>query len=116
MAGIAICHTKTAIAHAISYPLTYTYDVPHGLACSFTILQIYNYLRQQNCLSTDIMASLSRATTLLSSLEISKYLHRYLSQEELRSLLPEMENPQRFKNFILDVNPEALAQIVMDSY
>ena len=36
-AGLAFSNTKTAIAHNISYPLTLDYDVPHGIACSFTL-------------------------------------------------------------------------------
>ncbi len=37
MAGLAFSNTKTAIAHSLSYPLTLEYDVPHGIACSFTL-------------------------------------------------------------------------------
>lgn len=40
LAGLAICTTRTAIAHAISYPMTLHYGVPHGLACSFTLPEI----------------------------------------------------------------------------
>lgn len=36
-AGLAFSNTKTAIAHSISYPLTLTHNVPHGVACSFTL-------------------------------------------------------------------------------
>lgn len=39
-AGLAFSGTKTAIAHAISYPITLHYDVPHGIACSFTLPMI----------------------------------------------------------------------------
>lgn len=37
LAGMAIGHTRTALAHSMSYPLTAHYGVPHGLACSFTL-------------------------------------------------------------------------------
>lgn len=40
LAGLAFSNTQTAIAHALSYPLTLKYDVPHGIACSFTLPQI----------------------------------------------------------------------------
>ena len=37
LAGLAISSSRTAIAHAISYPFTSYFRVPHGLACSFTL-------------------------------------------------------------------------------
>ncbi|MGE0613231.1 MAG: iron-containing alcohol dehydrogenase PsrA [Hyphomicrobiales bacterium] len=36
-AGFAFSNTKTAIAHSISYPITLRHNVPHGIACSFTL-------------------------------------------------------------------------------
>lgn len=36
-AGLAFSATQTALAHAISYPLTMKFGVPHGLACSFSL-------------------------------------------------------------------------------
>lgn len=36
-AALAFCSTQTALAHAISYPLTMRLGLPHGLACSFTL-------------------------------------------------------------------------------
>lgn len=36
-AGMAFSNTKTAISHAISYPITLKYKIPHGIACSFTL-------------------------------------------------------------------------------
>ncbi|MDA8793811.1 iron-containing alcohol dehydrogenase, partial [Bacteriovoracaceae bacterium] len=36
-AGLAFSNTKTATAHALSYQFTLERDLPHGIACSFTI-------------------------------------------------------------------------------
>ena len=44
LAGKAINITRTSIAHSISYPLTAEYGIPHGLACSFTIPKILQFV------------------------------------------------------------------------
>ncbi|WP_258437012.1 phosphonoacetaldehyde reductase [Helicobacter monodelphidis] len=36
-AGLAFSNTQTALAHAISYPLSMDFNIPHGLACSFSL-------------------------------------------------------------------------------
>lgn len=36
-AGLAFSNTKSALAHALSYPITLRHDVPHGIACSFSL-------------------------------------------------------------------------------
>lgn len=50
LAGLAISQTRTALCHAISYPLTSYFDVPHGLACAFTMSAVL----QHNLRSNDI--------------------------------------------------------------
>ena len=37
MAGLAFSQTRTASAHAMSYPLTMFHGIPHGFACSLTL-------------------------------------------------------------------------------
>lgn len=43
LAGMAISQTRTALAHSISYPLTTAFELPHGLACSFTLPEILRF-------------------------------------------------------------------------
>ena len=42
-AGMAISQTRTSIAHALSYSLTLSKDMPHGLACGFTLPSILKF-------------------------------------------------------------------------
>ncbi len=42
-AGQAISQTRTSICHSISYPLTLKYQMPHGMACAFSMLEVYKY-------------------------------------------------------------------------
>ena len=50
LAGLAFSNTKTALAHSISYPLTGQLQVPHGLACSFTLPEVmmFNYAKYKD--------------------------------------------------------------------
>ena len=47
MAGLAFSNTKTAIAHSLSYPITLQHDVPHGIACSFSLPIIIKSVHRQ---------------------------------------------------------------------
>jgi len=40
LAGLAFSNTKTAAAHSISYPLTFSFNIPHGIACSLPLLPL----------------------------------------------------------------------------
>ena len=42
-AGLAISQTRTSICHSISYPLTLKYGIEHGMACAFSMLEVYKY-------------------------------------------------------------------------
>jgi alcohol dehydrogenase len=42
-AGLAISQTRTSICHSISYPLTLKYGIEHGMACSFSMLEVFKY-------------------------------------------------------------------------
>lgn len=42
-AGMAISQTRTSISHALSYSMTLSKDMPHGLACGFTLPSILKF-------------------------------------------------------------------------
>jgi phosphonate metabolism-associated iron-containing alcohol dehydrogenase len=41
--GLAFSNTKTTAVHAVSYPMTLHYGVPHGVACSLTLAEFWQY-------------------------------------------------------------------------
>lgn len=43
ISGLAMGTTQTALAHSISYPFTALYDMPHGIACSFTLAEVARF-------------------------------------------------------------------------
>ena len=43
ISGLAMGTTQTALAHSISYPFTALFDMPHGLACSFTLAEVARF-------------------------------------------------------------------------
>jgi len=115
LSGLAISQTKTAIAHAISYPLTYRFSVPHGLACSFTIPALYDLLCGKGELDQDILDYIRLSALFIKSLGLNVYLQHYASPEEIISMLDEMNNPQRFSNFVLSVSRDELDRVIRAS-
>ncbi|MCK5852028.1 phosphonoacetaldehyde reductase [bacterium] len=43
LAGMAFSQTRTAAAHAISYPITLKLGLPHGWACSLTLAELLKF-------------------------------------------------------------------------
>lgn len=117
-AGMAIGITRTALAHSISYPLTAHYNVPHGLACSFTLPAIYRHLilRTPKEERESFASYLKPAMDYVESLNLKQYLKDYLTKEQLLGLVDEMNNPQRFGNFLYPPKRSELIRILNESY
>lgn len=102
-AGMAIRHTRTAIAHSISYPLTLHFGVPHGLACSFLLPRIAELVTTQNAwFPNAALATIEEVIQLLESLKLEDRIGQYCSKEQLISYKHEMLTPGRSDNFVLD--------------
>ena len=128
LSGLAISHTKTALCHSISYPLTSYFKVPHGLACAFTMPAVLNF-----CLKIDDgrFSRLSRYMGIENHYKdklkniFAKLNQDLLVKESVLSLIPshedlfnltnEMFNPDRADNFIRKVTSNDIKLILQES-
>lgn len=115
LAGKAISQNKTAIAHSISYPLTSRFSVPHGLACSFTLVSIIKFLeteRKKFFARPDLINDIK---DLLSDLNLSNELMKFISRKDTLSLIDEMYSPERARNFILKIDKNDIKKLLTSS-
>ena len=126
LAGLAISHTRTALAHAISYPLTAHFGLPHGYACAFTLPALLDFnapaddgrlLALARLLGHPTIAALAAALrALLIPLGCPELLRRHLSAAgEVLRLVPEMFTPGRADNNLRAAQPSDVADIVAAS-
>jgi phosphonate metabolism-associated iron-containing alcohol dehydrogenase len=126
LAGLAISQSRTALAHSISYPLTATYNLPHGLACSFTLPALLSF----NAASDDgRLADLARAvghsdtdslardlTGLFERLGVGGYLSRYLpDRSSIMALSGQMFAPGRAENNLRHASEDQVSRLVSES-
>ena len=111
LAGLAISQTRTAIAHSISYPLTSHFNIPHGIACSFTLTALIDaYLKSKpDDKNKELML---RAKELVSSLDIAGYVKKYANKENILSKKAEMHHPDRAGNFDGEIDENTLMAIL----
>ena len=128
LAGLAISHTRTALCHSISYPLTAHFDVPHGLACAFTMPEVCKLN-----LSTDDgrFIELAQALTgkaepkllydvfseLNRKLHVAKQVRAYITElDDLLALQSEMHNPSRAVNNLAVLEEGSLEEILSKAW
>lgn len=99
LAGLAISQTRTAIAHAISYPLTSHFGVPHGLACSFTLPKIIeDYIHV--CKDESLINLMRSVQSMLKGLSLNSRVHEYATEAKILELSGEMFHPERAGNYL----------------
>ncbi|AEV30285.1 alcohol dehydrogenase, class IV [Sphaerochaeta pleomorpha str. Grapes] len=92
LAGISFNITGTASGHAISFILSEEWHVPHGAACAFTLLEVFDWACQEKQnrsslarISSHFNPEISDETKLIETL-----------RSTIASLIAEMKVPQTF--------------------
>jgi alcohol dehydrogenase len=125
-AGLAISETKTSLSHSISYPLTYTHDLPHGIACSFTLPAIIEFLKKKDCEFFDKTIYLENVNLISDPFDyFSKIYEKYsirsifkelmLDSNQIYELVPNMSNSGRVGNFFYSIDEAEILSILSDS-
>ena len=94
MSGRAINITKTNVCHAISYPLTELYNIPHGIACAMSL----KYFAKKTGMDLDMFFLNFKlpkykidkekiADIVIQSPKLSSYPHNISRQDIINSLL-----------------------------
>ncbi|GMU41357.1 MAG: methanol dehydrogenase [Chloroflexota bacterium] len=114
LAGLAISHTRTALAHSISYPLTLHHGVPHGLACSFTLVALIDRCRAllDAEAGPDLVTSVR---SLLDRLALPSRLASYVGADEVTALTGDMLEPERASNFIESADERLVEAVLTES-
>lgn len=125
-AGLAISVTRTSLSHSISYPLTYTYGLIHGIASSFTLPSIFELINELNhSIILDKFQKENLNIFLSSQNTISKIFIKHDVPIYFKEVIPRKKNvfeliskmysPQRILNFPIQINNEKLEDILTRS-
>ncbi len=123
LSGLAIQTTRTALAHSMSYPLTLSFGIPHGLACGFTLPAVLEFNAQAD---DGRLAQLAKAMgfhsvlllrdalqELLVETGTETLLKRYVSWiDDLARLAPQMLHRGRADNNLRPANLHDVRQIL----
>ena len=114
LAGLAISHTRTALCHSMSYPVTAHFGVPHGLACAFTMPAVLRCnLQAEDGRFAQLAHTLTGASDLEDLVQCFDVLHETLGVRQrvksqivnldgLLALKEQMFTPGRADNNLAD--------------
>ena len=110
LTGLAFSNTRTALAHAVSYPITLRYGIAHGIACSFSLAMVMASVigADPDCdeslrriFGRDLEAGVDRLAEFLMDLGVSPDPADHgVADEEWRDLLDSALAGERGRNFI----------------
>lgn len=126
LAGLAISHTRTALAHSISYPLTGELGLPHGVACSITLPELLTAVDARHPRRAALIVAAMGATSATAAARDLDEMMRLAGTREvvlrhvpgteaLRGVRETYIAPGRAENFILDVDQAWAADLLARS-
>jgi len=109
LAGLAFAQTRTALAHALSYDVTLMRGTPHGLACSFSLPEVWRRAEGRSVERDAVLAQVSSG--IVSSDSGTKSID---APQWLEGWLGALGVSTRFADYGLD-DPDAAIRAVLDS-
>lgn len=122
-AGLAISECRTSLSHSISYPLTSTFGLPHGIACAFTLPAIAEYAVHKGILTSKRLFEETVGAMFFESYEyfnkifykhgVKDIFREFISNKsEVFELISEMHHPDRAINFPIQVTSADMRRIL----
>ena len=122
--GLAIANTATTAVHAVSYPITTFFGVPHGHACALTLAEFIRF--NEESMRENRYADLWHALGVRSASEAADWVERLMNEVGLESRLERLGidargiecivangfRPDRVKNNPRLLTPEVLREIL----
>lgn len=99
LAGFAISQTRTAIAHAASYSLTLDYDIPHGLACSFALVELIEQGNALDQIDQKDYATILDILQILKGFDFHSLIHPFINKNGIKSSFSHNLNESRSQNY-----------------
>lgn len=127
LAGICISQSRTALAHAMSYPMTARFGVPHGLACGITLPAILRFNqvadsggkleRLASILGYDSVEEFAQSLAqILDATGARNMMRIYVTRpEDVTPFASEMVYPGRSDNNLRAATVEEIQTILMHS-
>jgi len=115
LAGLCISQTRTSVCHAMSYPLTAKYGIPHGFAVAFTMNAVLESCSEEMPALFDQIISLADISSVEDLVDqVNKITSNLKVLSEVLSCVDdpsgffdssnEMLSSERANNFVLDLS------------
>jgi len=108
-AGLAFSNTKTSISHNLSYAVTLSKGLPHGIACSFTLPAVLASFSDSDCetsmhlrtaFGADLNAAAVELETWIHALNVQTQPEDYgFTRSEWKQVVEDALQGERGKNF-----------------
>ena len=113
-AGIAFSNAGCGLIHAMSYPLSGEYHIPHGQANHQMLMSVMDFYKQQNPTGTihtlqEIFADVLHCAMFDSMFEFGQLIERLIDRKPLSSYGADEETIQEFAKQVMKTQQRLLA-------
>lgn len=108
LGGLAISNNYTALAHAISYHLTLNFGIPHGLASSFLLPEISEFVLSSASLEPNNLEALKIASQIITDQKVKDRVRQQLPLFDIDDLVQDVWSANRLANFLIELRQDEL--------